>query len=93
MVGSTVTFTCTASSIPRPDVTWFKIQNEMDTQLMHNIDITISEEMNTTSVRSTLQLRLVNEMDFTGYFCQGDNGFNMTDSTIAIVEPVGECLL
>ena len=87
-LGDIATFSYTASSIPSPTVIWFRGQPGMETPLVNDNDIVvITEQVNGDSVMSTLQLRLVNEMDFTDYFCRGDNGFNTTDSDIVQVVP------
>ena len=82
MFGETVSLSCTASSIPIPGITWFQVQNGMTIQLSNESgDVTIvSGKQNETTMMSTLQLSLNNEMDFTEYFCHGDNIFSSIDS-------------
>ena len=58
---------------------------------MNNGDnVVMSEEVDGNGVSRTLQLRLVNELDFTGYFCRGFNGFSSASSNVALVTRVGE---
>ena len=95
MIGETVSLSCTASSIPIPGITWFQVQNGMNIQLSNESgDVTIvSEEQDETTLMSTLQLSLNNEMDFTEYFCHGDNNFTSTDSNAVQIEQACEPML
>ena len=97
LIGDTASLSCTVSSIPIPGITWFRAQNGMQVQ-NNGDDVVIQSVMqNDTTVRSTLQLQLNNEMDFSGYFCRGNNGFTSRDSdTVQIVqacEPFSSLLL
>ena len=67
----------------------------MDIQLSNESgDVTIvSEEQDETTLMSTLQLSLNNEMDFTEYFCHGDNNFTSTDSNAVQIEQACEPML
>ena len=88
LIGETVSLSCIASSIPIPEISWFQTQNGMDIELSaddNNVIIT-SVMQSETTLMSTLQLSLNNEMDFTEYFCRGDNNFVRTDSNSARIE-------
>ena len=90
-LGDVATFSCTASSIPSPTITWFRGQPGMETLLMNDTNVVIiTVEVTDNMVRSTLQLTLVNEMDFTDYFCRGDNGFNTADSNVVQAVRLGK---
>ena len=52
----------------------------------------IAESVDGSSVRSTLQLPVPDEVEGTGFFCRGDNGFISTDSDTAFIIPISELL-
>ena len=90
-LGDMATFSCSASSIPSPTVIWFRVQHGMETPLVNDNDIVvITEELTSDSVMSTLQLRLTSEMDFTDYFCHGDNGLSTADSNVVQAVQLGK---
>ena len=92
MIGNIATFNCTASSIPRPSITWFRLRNGIETELVNILNqvLMTQEDLGDISVRSTLQLILVSEMDFASYFCRGQHEFDSTDSGIIPVVRIGE---
>ena len=92
LLGEVATFSCAASS--SPNITWFRVQSEIETPLVDDNDvIVIMEELTDNTLRSTLQLRLVNEMNFTNYFCRADNGLSTVDSNVVEVVQVGKSVL
>ena len=93
VIGNTTSVTCTAQSIPRPFITWYKIQNGEELQLAHGTNgVSITEEQGNKErvSRSTLNLTLISESDFTSYFCRGKNDFSTTDSNLANITRASE---
>ena len=79
MTTSANMLTCTASSVPAPDVTWFQIRNGVSVEQTTSHAVILEDEL---SVTSTLQLAPINDLNVTGYFCRGDNGFFHKNSNI-----------
>ena len=73
MLGGNVTFTCMATGIPLPNITW---TDEDDTMLMGS-DMVI----NTTSIQSTLTLSNLQDEDFDNYTCTATNMFGSDNVT------------
>ena len=78
--------TCTATSIPIPTITWFRIRNGTARQLTDGEEgVSVSAELgdDKCSVRSTLQLatQITDHETMEGYYCMGDNGFFKIDSS------------
>ena len=73
MLGGNVTFTCIASGIPLPNITW---TDEDDTMLMGS-DMVI----NTTNIQSTLTISNLQDEDFDNYTCTATNMFGSDNVT------------
>lgn len=73
--------TCTASSVPIPDLTWFQVKNGVlieQTNTSHvSVYHTVEDEFTLTL---TLQFAPINDLTVTGYFCRGSNGHFHNDS-------------
>jgi len=76
MLGESVTFTCTATGNPRPDITWTDQDGNM-------VGMT-SDIVNTTSIQSTLTLSNLQDENFDNYTCTATNMF-CNDSAIALL--------
>ena len=73
-IGGSVTFTCTATGIPLPTITW------MDQ--VGNIVGTISDMViNDTTIQSTLTLSNLQDDDFDNYTCTATNMFGSDNVT------------
>lgn len=80
---TTNTLTCTASSIPIPNLTWFQVKNgvaiEQSNSSYTPVYHTVEDEHTLTL---TLQLAPINDLNVTGYFCRASNGVFHNDSNI-----------
>ena len=75
--------TCVASSIPIPEIKWFRVQNQFSVQLTNRSQSLIHTEIDGCAVTSTLQLApITNFRSVTGFFCNGNNGFFQRDSYV-----------
>ena len=74
-ITETVTFSCSASGIPLPDITWYKDGTPLDT-LVENITVTTNS---TTSVTSVLVLSQLVLMDAGQYSCNASDPESGTD--------------
>ena len=97
VIGNTTSLSCRAQAIPRPTISWFRVENgeEDEVQLAHDVGgVSITDEQGASDreSRSTLILTLTEESDFTSYFCRGRNDFNTTDSNLAIVTRASELI-
>lgn len=75
------TLTCTARSIPIPNLTWFQIKNGVFIDLSNSTDMSVHhtvEDEETLTV--TLQLAPINDLNVTGYICRASNGLFHNDS-------------
>ena len=87
MTGDVAILYCAASSIPTPHVTWFRIQNGVSAEQMNESHAIIHRTNNDSMMISTLQLGPTIDVNVTGYFCRGNNGFSSIDSnTVHILE-------
>jgi len=77
LINGGVTFTCIATGIPLPTITW-----SSDT----NGDITAnSETMNMTTVSSEIIISDVQVDDFINYTCTAENQFALVNATAMLV--------
>ena len=84
---SVITLTCAASSVPIPEVTWFRIQNGVSIE-QSNTSLTLIHTMeDECTATSTLQLAPITDISVTGYYCRGSNTIFQTESdTIQTLE-------
>ena len=93
VTGDTAILYCAASSIPTPHVTWFRIQNGVSAEQMNDSHAIIHRMNNDSMMISTLQLGPIIDVNVTGYFCRGNNGFSSIDSNIVhILESKYTCV-
>ena len=74
MINDNVTFTCTATGIPLPIITWM---DENDNSDLVGSDMIIDN----TTIRSTLTLSNLQAEDFDNYTCTATNMFGSDDVT------------
>ena len=74
VVGGNVTFTCTATGIPLPNITWM---DENDNSVLVGSDMIIDG----TTILSTLTLSNLQDDDFDNYTCTATNMFGSDDVT------------
>jgi len=72
MMGDNVTFTCTATGIPLPNITWMN-----ESIMLMSSDMIIDS----TTILSTLTLSNLQDDDFDNYTCTATNMFGSDDST------------
>ena len=75
-ISETVSFVCSASGIPLPDISWYK-----DGSLLDNVTNNITETFNgTSSITSVLMLDNLVLSSAGEYSCNASNDFNGSDS-------------
>ena len=77
MINDNVTFTCTATGIPLPTITWM---DENDNSVLVGSDMIIDN----TTIRSTLTLSNLQAEDFDNYTCTATNMFGSDDVTVLL---------
>jgi len=77
MLGKSVTFTCTATGNPRPDITWTDQDGNM-------VGMTSDMVINVITIQSTLTLSNLQDEDFDNYTCTATNIFG-SDSVTALL--------
>ena len=76
-LGGSVVFTCTATGIPLPDITWMDEDGNM-------VEMTSDMVINATNIQSTLTLSNLQDEDFDNYTCTATNMFG-SDSATALL--------
>ena len=77
VLGGSVVFTCTATGIPLPDITWMDEDG--------NIVTTTSDMIiDGTVIRSTLTLSNLQDEDFDNYTCTATNMFDSDSVTVLL---------
>ena len=69
MIGDNITFTCTATGIPLPTITWMDQDGNI-------VGTTSDMVINDTTIQSTLTLINLQVDDFRNYICLANNTFN-----------------
>jgi len=77
MIGDTVMFTCTATGIPLPTITWM----DQDGNLVVGSTTDISDMIIDGTILSTLTLSNLQDDDFGDYTCSATNMFGSDDTT------------
>ena len=76
VLDDSVMFTCTATGIPLPTITWMNQDG--------NIVGTTSDMIDVTTIQSTLTVSNLQDNDFGNYVCMAGNVFN-TDNATALL--------
>ena len=74
MINDNVTFTCTATGIPLPTITWMDQDGNI-------VGTTSDMVINDTTIQSTLSLSNLQDDDFDNYTCTATNMFGSDDAT------------
>ena len=77
-VGETVTFTCNASGIPLPDITW---SSDNDGTLAQDDRVTITNDVVDMMRQSQLTIMNLENNDFQNYTCTAQNEFGSDNET------------
>lgn len=89
LFGFTVTFSCRASSIPRPTISWFRFESGSFVKVVNTpVNTTIvSSPVGDRETNSTLTITVDEDNDFTEYRCFADNAgfFNATSRNALLV--------
>ena len=86
--GENVSFTCQATGIPVPTISWYF----NNTLLAHGTEYTISEmSVNTTTISSTLTILSVESSDVGTYTCNATNVVS-TDTSSGVLTVNGELI-
>ena len=75
MINDSVMFTCTATGIPLPTITWM---DENDNMMLMGSDMIIDDG---TAILSTLTLSNLQDDDFDNYTCTATNMFGSDNET------------
>ena len=73
-LGGSVVFTCTATGIPLPDITWMDEDSNIVTTTSNMI-------IDSTVIQSTLTLSNLQDEDFDNYTCTATNMFGSENTT------------
>ena len=85
-----VSFTCTASGVPRPNITWFSPSSE--TLISGNNRVTIMEmEEGDREIVSTLSIATTAPSVAGQYRCVADNGVTGVDDVTTLLMVYGKC--
>ena len=82
--GGQASFTCQATGEPVPSISWY-----FNTLLANGTKYTISETINTTTIRSTLTIMSVESSDVGTYTCNATNVLS-TDTSSGVLTVNGE---
>lgn len=95
LFGFTVTFSCRASSIPRPTISWFRIESGIFMEVINTSNTTIvSSPVGDRETNSILTIIVDEDNDFTEYRCFADNdGFFNATSRNALLVRGGEIIV
>ena len=74
VLGGSVVFTCTATGIPLPDITWMDEDSNIVTTTSNMI-------IDSTVIQSTLTLSNLQDEDFDNYTCTATNMFDSDNAT------------
>ena len=83
-----VTFNCEAEGLPRPDISWFKIQNDMAMEITSaDSDFTLSTVNGTgdRQVMSTLKVNIVRPALAAMYICNSSNVVRSITAAAALI--------
>ena len=89
--GTAVSFSCSASSIPIPEIRWFR--NASNGSVSFIDDIINTANISDTAVNSTLTINITREDQFGDYFCVASNGLFNDTSTVAVVIRGGKLIM
>ena len=95
-IGEITSFVCEVTTVcPLGlNITWFRAENSSDVQLFQNDDnISITTETLSTTMRSTLTIRVTGMEDYTQYYCLANSGNSTEMSFTVALEHPGEALL
>ena len=92
LVGEEANLTCEARSVPRPNITWFRLEGEDQVLVdnLSNVRIILEAVMDEFSTRSLLSVMVEGDADFTSYFCVAESGFDNTTSEVVQLVQAGE---
>jgi len=83
MIGDMMTFTCIASGVPLPDITWSSDSNSNITAQLD--DVMINDNIvNGTMRQSQLTLTDLQVNDFQNYTCNATNQFGSDSETVLL---------
>ena len=85
-----VSFSCSASSIPIPVISWFRNASNGSVSVTDDI---IATNISDTAVNSTLTINITREDQFGDYFCVASNGLFNATSTVAVVIRGGKLII
>ena len=78
VIGSSVVFTCTATGIPLPTITW---SSDTDSDITTNTETIL----NMTTIYSEIIISDVQVDNFTNYTCTAENQFGSVNATAMLV--------
>ena len=78
MINDSVTFTCMATGVPLPDITW---SSDSSNNITGQPDVMISDTVDGTMRESQLTLTNLQADDFQNYTCNATNQFGNDDET------------
>ena len=78
LLGGSVMFTCVATGIPLPTITWSSDNLEM-------IMPSNTTQLNDTTIFSEISINNIDMEDFVNYTCSAVNGFNTVRETAALI--------
>jgi len=82
MIGDMVTFTCIATGVPLPDITW---SSDSNSNIMDQLDdVMINDTFDGTMRRSELTLTNLQAVDFQNYTCNATNQFGSDSETVLL---------
>ena len=88
LFGFTVTFSCRASSIPSPMISWFRFESGIFMEVLNTFpNTTIKSSVGDRETNSTLTIIVDEDNDFTEYRCFAYNAgfFNATSRNALLV--------
>ena len=91
LAGETASFSCTASSRPAPNITWFRVESGSAVMLVDDgVNIRIIAVVTGDTASSSLSVLVQGAEDFTQYLCVADNGFDSVTSNAVDLNQAGK---